>query len=227
MIELKDIAIAQGGFVLEGVDVLVPSGQYAVLMGQTGSGKTTLLELVCGLRPPTAGRIVLCGCDVTDLPPAARGVGYVPQDGALFKRMRVEEQIAFALMVRHADATLIRERVDRLSALLGIESLLERRPEGLSGGERQRVALARALAFKPGILLLDEPLSALDDSTRAQAMAMLKNVQKETGVTVLHVTHSLHEADQLADIRLAIRDRKVEAVESEDAYATEEKSDER
>ncbi len=199
MISLADVSICQGGFALRGVSLEVPTGEYAVLMGKTGTGKTTLLEAICGLRPLTAGRIRLMGRDVTDLRPAARGLGYVPQDGSLFSRLTVREHLAFALVIRRWSRAAIERRVAELAQLLGIEPLLDRRPHGLSGGEIQRVALGRALAMRPGVLLLDEPLSAIDEDTRQEMYDLLRSVRRQTGATVLHVTHNRSEAERLAD----------------------------
>ena len=168
MIALSAVTIRQGGFCLHDVSLEVPAGQYAVLMGKTGSGKTTILEAICGLRPLAAGRIRLMDRDVTRLKPGARGVGYVPQDAGLFSRLTVREHLAFALVIRRWSREAIRQRVDALAQLLRIEHLLERRPHGLSGGEAQRVALGRAMAMRPGVLLLDEPLGALDEDTRQE-----------------------------------------------------------
>lgn len=179
-------------------------------MGRTGSGKTTLLEAICGLKPVRSGRVLLCGRDVTRLKPADRNVGYVPQDLALFPTMTVREHLTFALGLRGWDGNAIARRVDELTRLLGIAHLLDRRPAGLSGGESQRVALGRALAYNPPVLLLDEPLSALDDETRAEMYALLRSVQRETGVTTLHVTHSGAEARALADHLLVLREGAVE-----------------
>jgi ABC-type sugar transport system ATPase subunit len=136
---------------------------------------------------------------VTRLKPADRGVGYVPQDLALFPSMTVREHLAFALEVRRRPRADVDKRVGELSDFLGIAHLLNRRPPGLSGGESQRVALGRALAFRPPVLLLDEPLSALDDETRNEMYNLLRSVQRLTGVTALHVTHSVAEAKALAD----------------------------
>ena len=143
---------------------------------------------------------------MTCLKPAERGVGYVPQDLALFPTLTVREHLAFALVVRDWDADSTARRVGELAELLGLRHLLGRRPQGLSGGESQRVALGRALAYRPRVLLLDEPLSALDEDTRAEMMALLRSVQRLTGVTVLHVTHSPAEARQLADRLLLLED---------------------
>lgn len=195
-----------GAFSVERVSFGVGTGEYAVLMGRTGCGKTTLLESICGLKSVRAGHIRLLGRDVTNLPPADRGVGYVPQDLALFPTMTVRQHLAFALEVRRWDAAEAARRVEELTELLGLGRLLDRRPQGLSGGESQRVALGRALAFRPGVLLLDEPLSALDEDTRVGMYGLLRSVQRQTGVTALHVTHSRAEARALAD-RLFLFDK--------------------
>jgi ABC-type sugar transport system ATPase subunit len=199
MIAIDNLHLHAGAFALEGLSLAVATGEYAVLMGKTGCGKTTLLEAICGLRRVRSGRIVLLGRDVTHLRPAERGVGYVPQDLALFPTLRVRDHLAFALQVRRRPDAEIAARVDEMAGLLGIAGLLERYPQGLSGGEAQRVALGRALAFHPRVLLLDEPLSALDEDTRGGMVELLRDVQRRTGVTTLHVTHSVTEARRLAD----------------------------
>ncbi len=202
MIHFDSISLIQGDHHLSNLNFKVPEGDYAVLMGPTGCGKTSVLELICGLRTPLSGKIILDGQDVTKLSPAARGIGYVPQDGALFPGLTVGEQVGFSLRVRKRPEEEIKNRVILISDMLGIAHLLNRRPEGLSGGERQRVALGRALAFAPKILCLDEPLSALDEDLRADMCSLLKKVHAETGVTALHVTHSENEAQELATLHL-------------------------
>jgi len=198
MIHFQNVDIQLDSFELEDVNFQVPTGTYAVLMGSTGCGKTTILEAACGLRPIAAGRIYLMNRDVTDLPPGKRNLGLVPQDAALFSTMTVEEHLGFALRVRKNSRNRIKERVKVLAGMLGIEHLIERKPFGLSGGERQRVAIGRALAAKPDILCLDEPLSALDENTHGEMLQLLDRVYRETGVTVLHITHNRYEARQLA-----------------------------
>jgi ABC-type sugar transport system ATPase subunit len=210
MISVAHLTVRVGGFAMNDLSFEVPTGKYAVLMGRTGAGKTTLLEALCGLRRAAQGTIRLNGQDVTQLVPGARGVGYVPQDRALFSTMTVREHLAFALEVRKAEPDVIAERVTELARLLGIEHLLLRRPRGLSGGEAQRVALGRALAAKPTILCLDEPLSALDEETRREMYQLLANVRQTTGVTILHVTHSREEAERLADQVLLLKDGRIE-----------------
>lgn len=209
MIELRDVSIQAGKFRLEKISMSVPPGSYGVLMGQTGKGKTTLLEAICGLRTITSGKILVQGQDVTDWLPGDREVGYVPQDLALFPTMSVEEHLAFALRLRHFAADQRRSRVDEVAGLLGIETLLHRGVNDLSGGEAQRVALGRAISFRPSVLLLDEPLSALDDHTRTQMHDTLKQLQQTTDVTILHVTHSQQDAEILADHRFELIDGKI------------------
>src|SRR3990172_1591382 len=206
MIQLDDVTIRSGTFVLRGVSLSVADGKYGVLMGPTGCGKTTLLEAICGLRPVESGRIVLGGRDATRLRPAERGIGYVPQDSALFTTMTVRDQLAYALSLRRWDNQRIAHRVAELAELLHIEPLADRYPRGLSGGETRRVSLGRALASYPSTLLLDEPLSGLDDTTRDKMIELLKQVQRTTGVTLLHVTHSNDDAARLADCRFTLED---------------------
>ena len=213
MISLSNVTIRHNGFALESVSLEIAGGEYVALMGRTGSGKTTLVEAICGLRPVSAGTIRLMGRDVTHVKPAARGIGYVPQDASLFSRLTVREQLAFALVIRRRSRSEVDSRVAELSELLGIGHLLHRRPAGLSGGESQRVALGRALAIRPGVLLLDEPLSALDDQTRGEMHDLLRVVRRQSPMTVLHITHNLAEAQSLADRLLELRDGKVCEVE--------------
>ncbi len=211
MISAKQLTVRSGDFTLSNVSFEVASGQYAALMGRTGSGKTTLLESICGLRSIVSGAIVLGDVDVTNAHPADRNIGYVPQEGALFWTMSVRDNMAFALDVRNWSHSDRDARVNELAQFLEITHLLDRRPAGLSGGERQRVALGRALAFSPSVLCMDEPLSALDDQTRATMYELLRSVREKTNVTVLHVTHSEGEAKALADVVLRLENGAVVA----------------
>lgn len=199
MIELRRVHIRAGQFQLADISFRVDAGQYAVLMGRTGRGKTTILESICGLRRIEQGSILIHGTDVTDWPPADREVGYVPQDLALFPTFTVAQHLQFALQLRRQPARQIEARTRELAQRLGIAHLLNRGIEGLSGGESQRVALGRALSFNPSVLLLDEPLSALDEATRTEMQALLRSVTRDSGVTTLHITHNAEEAAALAD----------------------------
>ena len=213
MIRLEQIKMAQGAFELKDLTLDVPQGAYAVLMGASGSGKTTLLELLCGLRFPQSGRVIIGDRDMTNAVPAARNIGYVPQDGALFKTMTVRDQLAFALEIRRRPDAEIEDRVQEVAQLLDIAHLLDRFPAGLSGGERQRTALGRALSFRPKVLLLDEPLGALDDETRERIMNLLQQVQRQTGVTTLHVTHNRQEAEALGTMGMKITNGIIEPLD--------------
>lgn len=212
MIDLHRISLKQGMFSVTDISFCIPTGSYGVLMGETGCGKTSIIEAICGLRNISSGSIILDDLNVTGLRPACRGVGYVPQDGSLFGSMNVRENLGFALDIRAWGKKAVGDRVGELAEMLGIEALLDRSLKGLSGGERQRIALGRALAFRPTILLLDEPLSAVDESTRHSLCDLLKRVQEETGVTALHVTHSHSEAERLADVLLQFKDGNINSV---------------
>lgn len=215
MIEIEHMSISAGDFRLSDVSLTIPQGQYGVLMGRTGSGKTTILECVLGLRTISAGTIRLAQENVTNLDPAMRGVGYVPQDLALFWNMTVRDHLAFAQQIRRTPEAQMNERINELATSLGITHLLSRTPQGLSGGEQQRVALGRALSFRPQVLCLDEPLSALDTETRLQMCELLQSVSQKEQVTTLHVTHNLDEARRLADCLFNVVDGQIEPVKQD------------
>ncbi|MCX7012502.1 MAG: ATP-binding cassette domain-containing protein [Candidatus Sumerlaeota bacterium] len=202
MIQINGLAIRAGAFHREGISFAVPTGKYAILMGRTGCGKTTLLETICGLLEAPAGEIRLYGREVSHLKPAQRGIGYVPQDVVLFNNLTVAKHLSLALEVRRWPRKAIRERVGEMAQLLGIERLLRRKPYGLSGGEQHRVALGRALSFRPHVLCLDEPLSGFDAAIWEEICQLLQTVQRQTGVTTLHVTHHREEAERLGDVIL-------------------------
>jgi ABC-type sugar transport system ATPase subunit len=210
VIAVEGLSLRQGEFAFKGVSFTVPAGAYAALMGRTGSGKTTILEAIVGLRRPIAGRVRIAGRDVTAMPPAARDIGYVPQDAVLFKTMTVWENLAFALTLRKVAAKEIETRVHELAERLGLTTILPRIAVGLSGGESQRVTLGRALAFRPPVLLLDEPLNAVDEETRDRLVGLLHGL-RGGGMTVLHVTHNRAEAELLADVILQFENGRVTA----------------
>lgn len=215
MIRVEKLCVQVGDFNLKDISFEVPHGKYAVLMGKTGCGKTTILETICGLKKVVSGTVHLNGKLVTHAKPAEREIGYVPQDGVLFHTMTVRDNLAFALELRKWSKQKINDRVEELANLLGITHLLKRTPVGLSGGETQRVSLGRALAPKPAILCLDEPLSALDESTRAEMCTLLNDVQHMTRVTTLHITHNLSESDRLGDLKLQLADGVIKRLTSQ------------
>jgi ABC-type sugar transport system ATPase subunit len=211
MISLRHITVQAGGFQLRDLSMEIPTGSHTALMGRTGSGKTTLLEGICGLRSIRSGSIWIGDREVTNLPPGQRGIGLVPQDGALFDHLTVRQHLEFALEVRGWVPERRETRSRELAEWLGLTPLLDRLPAGMSGGERQRVALGRALAFHPPVLCLDEPLSALDDQTRGEIVAVLTEIRNRTGITILHITHNRSEAERLADRILHLRDGRLES----------------
>ena len=194
---------------VDNVDLAAPEGRFTCLVGPSGCGKTTLLRLLMGLEPPTAGRIEINGQDVSALPPARRGMGMVFQSYALFPNMRVADNIAFGMTGRLAAGERAR-RVEALLETVGLPGLAARFPAQLSGGQQQRVAIARALAVEPRILLLDEPLAALDPQIREQLRGELKALQRRLGVTMVMVTHDQAEALAVADLIVVMRDGRIE-----------------
>ena len=215
MIQAEGICWAppgRGPAVLDSASFAIPSATYAVLMGRTGAGKTTLLEILCGLRAPSAGRVLIGGQDVTAAAPGDRGIGYVPQDGALFPTLTVREQIGFGLRMRRVARDQIEAAVCEAADRVGVSHLLGRRPPGLSGGESKRVALARTLAIKPTVLLLDEPLASVDEETQGELIEVLRQIHREQRITVFHVTHSRREVVGLGDLRLRLEHGRIVTV---------------
>src|SRR5947208_679266 len=186
-----------------GVDLTVEEGEFFTLLGPSGSGKTTLLRLIAGFERPDTGRIELGGRDVTSTPPYLRDTNTVFQDYALFPHMSVADNIGYGLRVKGVSRQPREERVQRALKMVRLEGLGRRRPNQLSGGLRQRVALARAVVNEPEVLLLDEPLGALDLKLRQEMQIELKQIQKEVGITFIYVTHDQEEALTMSD-RLAV-----------------------
>ncbi len=203
MIHIENLGIDLGEFHLRDINLSIHDGEYMVLLGPTGAGKTVLVECIVGIYRPKAGRILVGGHDVTGLYPEERQVGYVPQDYALFPNMTVRRNLAYGLEARKCPRAEAERRVEEMMALLGIGHLHYRLPLSLSGGEKQRVALGRALVTQPRILLLDEPLAALDENLRSELAAELRRIQRTVRGTFLHVCHSFEEAADVAD-RVAI-----------------------
>ncbi len=197
-LELQGIRKEFPGFVaVNDLDLKIPAGEFFALLGPSGCGKTTTLRMIAGLESPSAGKILLGGKDVTNTKPHERPVNTVFQNYALFPHMSVIENVAFGLRQRKVDEPL--KRAAEALAMVELEHLGERKPQQLSGGQQQRVALARAMVNRPSLLLLDEPLGALDLKLRRQMQIELKAIQMEVGLTFLHVTHDQEEAMDMAD----------------------------
>jgi putative spermidine/putrescine transport system ATP-binding protein len=189
-----------------GIDLDIADGEFFSMLGPSGSGKTTTLRLIAGFELPTAGRVLLHGHDVTGVPPFDRDVNTVFQDYALFPHMTVGENVAYGLVVRKVARAERDMRVAEAMEMVRLEGFEKRRPNQLSGGQRQRVALARALVNRPRVLLLDEPLGALDLKLREQMQIELKEIQREVGITFIYVTHDQQEALTMSD-RMAVFSR--------------------
>ena len=203
-LELDRIAVTLGGNrILHGVSLDVADGECVALLGPSGCGKTTTLRAIAGFTPVSSGEIRIAGRSVLGLPPHKRNLGLVFQDYALFPHMNVTENIGYGLRMRGVDRGTIAKRVEEALSLVRLGEMAERYPARLSGGQRQRVALARALVIKPDILLLDEPLGALDRKLRDAMQVELKRIHREVGVTTIIVTHDQEEALSLAD-RVAV-----------------------
>jgi ABC-type Fe3+/spermidine/putrescine transport system ATPase subunit len=209
MLRLEGIDVRLGEFQLRDVSLHVKAGTYLTLLGSTGMGKTVLLETIAGVHKPSRGRIRIKGLDATRLAPEKRHLGIVYQDYALFPHLTVFRNIAFGLHLKGTPERKIKGAVEEMADFLEIGHLLKRRPSRLSGGERQRVALARALVMEPYVLLLDEPLSALDRVTRSRIQNELKRIHTQLGVTIVHITHDLAEAFFLADRLAVMKDGRI------------------
>ncbi|MBE3577629.1 MAG: ABC transporter ATP-binding protein [Limnochordales bacterium] len=215
-IVLDNIAKLYGDIpAVHGVSLVARSGELLTLLGPSGCGKTTLLRIIAGLEKPSAGRVLFDGEDVTAWPPETRGVGLVFQNYALFPHMSVAENIAYGLkQARRPRASRheIRKRVDELLELLDLGGLAERMPAQLSAGQQQRVAIARALAPRPHVLLLDEPLSALDARLREHLRLQIRRLQQRLGITMIYVTHDQAEALSISDRIAVMRAGRIEQI---------------
>jgi ABC-type sugar transport system ATPase subunit len=198
-LQINSLSLTAGSFHLKSITLEIQNGEYFVLMGPTGSGKSLFLKSICGLQSIETGSIIIAGKDVTNLPPRERNLGYVPQRSNLFPNMNVARNIQFPLDMRGIKGAEADKKVSEIAEMLKITHLLDRATYHLSGGERQKVALARALAAKPAILILDEPVSAVDEPTRREICKDLATIQKELKMTTIHVCHSEEEAKSVAD----------------------------
>jgi len=213
LLELRNIGIRFGAKeVLKNISLNIASGEFLTLLGESGSGKTTLLRLVAGFEQPSSGEIWMGGERLDGLPPYKRPVNTVFQNYALFPHLKARDNVAYGLRVKGTSASEITIRVEQALAMVKMQGFAASRPSQLSGGQQQRIALARALVNRPQLLLLDEPLSALDANLRKQMQSELKTLQREIGITFLFVTHDQEEAMALSDRIALLRDGALEQV---------------
>ena len=213
MVELRDVTKCFGTFeALKCASFEIKAGEFMTFLGPSGCGKTTCLRLISGFDAPTSGRILIDGRDVTVDPPYRRDVNQVFQNYALFPHLTIYENIAFGLRMKRVAAPEIKKRVERVIQMTSLEAFVDRKPAQMSGGQRQRVALARAIICEPKVLLLDEPLSALDAKLRAQMRVELKQLQKKLGITFIFVTHDQEEALAMSDRVTVMNEGHVEQI---------------
>jgi spermidine/putrescine transport system ATP-binding protein len=212
-VRLEGLTKRYGAFeAVRGIDLDIPPGEFFSLLGPSGCGKTTTLRMIAGFERPSAGRVLLDGRDVSDTPPNKRNVNTVFQNYALFSHLTVAENVAFGLRFTKVSKEETRTRVGEALSLVQMEEFRDRKPHQLSGGQQQRVALARALILNPSVLLLDEPLGALDAKLRKTLQVELKALQEQVGVTFVYVTHDQEEALTMADRLAVMSEGKVEQV---------------
>jgi spermidine/putrescine transport system ATP-binding protein len=224
-VEFQNIQMRFGDMVaLHDVSLQISRGSFVVLLGPSGSGKTTLLNILGGFLEPTSGRVLIDGQDITHLAPAQRPTATVFQDYALFPHMSVEHNVAFGLRMRGIASEEKRQRVQKALDMVGLAGFGQRRIHQLSGGQRQRVALARSIVIEPAVLLLDEPLGALDLNLRRQMQDELTALQKRLGMTFVHVTHDQDEAMSMADVIVVMNQGRIEDVGSPDRIYLEPQS---
>jgi len=212
MINIENLRVEFPKFCLQDINLSISRGEFFVILGPNGTGKTVLLEAIAGLIPIKRGRIFIGGIEVTHLPPEKRGIGIVYQDYALFPHLTVLENVKYGLHFHEIEKTEAKKRLNHLLDQLNLRSITKRLPTNLSGGELQRVALARALMVKPSVLLLDEPLSALDSNFRGEMQLELKRLHQNINTTFLMVTHDFSEAFSLATRVAVINQGRIEQV---------------
>lgn len=217
-LELKDLkkSFTPGEYVLQGINLKIEQGEFVTLLGSSGCGKTTTLRIIAGLEQPDSGSVWLEGKDVTNLEPNERDVNTVFQNYALFPHMNVADNIGYGLKIRKVSKADIRKKVKEMLELVQLEGYEKRKPAELSGGQKQRVAIARALANNPRVLLLDEPLGALDLQLRRAMQLELKRLQKKLGITFIYITHDQEEAINMSDRIVVMNQGRFEQIGTPD-----------
>ena len=217
-LELKEIkkSFTEGEAVLDNISLEISKGEFITLLGSSGCGKTTTLRIIAGLEQPDAGSVWLDGREVTGLEPNQRDVNTVFQNYALFPHMNVAENIGYGMKLKKVPKSEIRKKVSRMLELVQLEGYEKRKPSELSGGQKQRVAIARALVNNPKVLLLDEPLGALDLQLRRAMQIELKHLQKKLGITFIYITHDQEEAINMSDRIAVMRDGRIEQIGTPD-----------
>ncbi len=214
-IEFAGVTGRYGSFVaLHETNLVIEPGEFFALLGPSGSGKSTLLGAVTGFNPPSAGRVLVNGADVTGVPPYRRNIGMVFQNYALFPFMTVAQNVAFPLQTRKVARAEIRQRVERALATVRLSDMADRLPRQLSGGQQQRVALARAAIYDPPVLLMDEPLGALDKNLREELQDEIRRFHRQVGATIIYVTHDQAEAAALADRVAILKHGRLEQIDT-------------
>jgi putative spermidine/putrescine transport system ATP-binding protein len=211
-IEFKGVQKSYDGknLVIPNLDLSIRQGEFLTLLGASGSGKTTTLMMLAGFEVPTKGEILINGQPIQNVPPQKRGIGMVFQNYALFPHMTIEENLAYPLQMRRLGRSEVEEKVSAAIKMVHLEDMQKRKPSQLSGGQQQRVALARALVFEPELVLMDEPLGALDKNLREHMQYEIKQLHKELGVTVVYVTHDQSEALTMSDRVAVFKDGRIE-----------------
>lgn len=214
-VNLRNLTKMYGGSAaVDNINISIGSGEFFTILGPSGSGKTTTMMMMAGFTHPTSGQIEIGNRNVADLPPQKRGLGIVFQNYAVFPHLSVYENIAFPLEIRGVSKSAIRQRVGEMLYLVQLTAHAQKKPLQLSGGQQQRVALARALVYRPQVLLMDEPLGALDKKLRETMQAEIRRIHKHLGVTVIYVTHDQEEALTMSDRIAIMRDGKVEQLDT-------------
>jgi putative spermidine/putrescine transport system ATP-binding protein len=212
-VEFRDLSKSYGGVIaVDLVNLAIRSGEFLTLLGPSGSGKTTLLNIISGMVLPSSGSVLIGGQDVTQIPPRHRGLGMVFQNYALLPHMTVFDNIAFPLRIRKLSRAVIKREVMAVLSLVRLAEYGRRKPRELSGGQQQRVSIARCLVYKPKLILMDEPLGALDKKLRLQLQLEIKKIHEELGVTILYVTHDQEEALVLSDRICVMNNARIEQI---------------